>query len=144
MHKEIKGTDMQWLAEGCWDFYFKHRRLSNARRYGTIAMVLLPLGMLMVAIGFIAAVNLACPETDYLRSMFSEFSEWVPPNIAVGGVLALIAFVLLSKEGAIERRERDKFVDHIIDQWEEGNKELPDNEAVAEYLKNQNLLTQSR
>ncbi|MBV6343023.1 hypothetical protein [Candidatus Magnetobacterium casense] len=129
MHKEIRETDVQWLAIGSWRHYFKHRDLSCAVSQLTAAMITIVIGAALVFIG--------------LFSVPTEVDTPVPSHViamlAIGAVLVIIAIILYIMAAITERREEDRFVDYILDEWEDGGMHIPDSETVAEYLKNREL-----
>jgi len=134
MHKELKGTDIQWLAEGWWSHYFKYRACSKANTTGVLAIVAVLVGLALLLTGFIASGHLLDAANDV------PLPTWVVALFAIGGVALLAAFVLFMRVSDIERRERDKFVDYVTDRWEEGCRDIPDAETVADYLKSRSLL----
>jgi hypothetical protein len=137
MHKEIRGTDMQWLAEGWWGFYFRRRKLGKVKGYEPIALIAALVGpMLLFAAFFIAGGLFERSEPDVL----SALPDWALAIMVIGAILGVIGFILLFRMGSIERRERETFVDYVIDQWEEGSRDLPDAEGIAEYLKKRELM----
>lgn len=137
MHKEIRGTDLQWLAEGWWRHYFKHRRLSKITAHIVIGAPSLILGGILLLAGF-AAVILALPDTPPV-SPPASLPTWGIVCFVIAAVTILLGLVLSFKAQSIERREEDKFIDYVIDAWEAGNQDIPDIEMIAEYLKQQEL-----
>ena len=132
MHKEMRATDVQWLAGGWWRQYHKHRALNEARVPGIMAAVTVVLGVVLIIIGII---GMPPPGHD----VGVENPPWTIAMVGVGGVVLVVALVLYFRADQITRNAEDRFTDYVLDQWEQGERALPDIETVAEYLKQQEL-----
>jgi len=124
MHKEIRPTDIQWLAQGWWRHYYKHKMSPGTAIHSTVSAITIGLGIVLVFIGLIASDGAETPLLPYIVVI-----------LVVGGLLMATAVILYIMAATIERQEEDKFIDYVADQWEAGSKDLPDTETVAEYLK---------
>ena len=131
MHTEIRPTDVQWLAEGWWRHYHKHRR-GTGNILGITAVIALILGAAFVLAGL---VNMPTP----VPSVAADNPPWAIAMIVAGAALVLAALLLFFRADSKDERAEDKFLDYVLDQWEQGNTSLPDVEMVAEYLKQQEL-----
>jgi len=125
MHKEIRPTDIQWLAQGWWRHYYKHKMSPSTAIHSTLSAITMGLGMVLIVIGLLASDGWAeVPLPSYIVAI-----------LIVGGALMATAVILYIMAATIDRQEEDKFIDYVADQWEAGSKDLPDTETIAEYLK---------
>jgi len=129
MHTEIRPTDAQWLAQGWWRHYHKHRRPRRVAALNTAAMILLVVGVAIFFGGFVAGFSVDDP--------FSH--PYILAITGTGLALGATGIILCFHADTRDHSEEDRFLDYVLDQWEQGDTSLPDNEMVAEYLKQQEL-----
>jgi len=133
MHKEIRPTDVQWLAEGWWKYHFRHKTISNAKTPTILGITAITIGLVLLLVALLANPVISFDP--------AEAPSWIITLLVIGIILILVSVGLFATASSIESRERERFVDHVCDRWEEGNTELPDTEDIAEYLKHRELLT---
>jgi len=122
MHKELKESDVQRMARGTWDDYFRSRLHPKVKTPWLIALITFLTG-LAVVFAIVA---------DTVRTA-SQVSVGMPAVSYVAVILVLVAVAFFLKGQFTLSADRDKFVERALALWE-ADGSLPDADAVHAFL----------
>lgn len=124
MHKELKEVDIQRMARGSWDDYFRTRFHPKVRTPWLIALI-----TFITAIALVVAIAV-----DVVGTPSAGTGPGAVSMVTVGLLLTTAGFFL--KGFFTVGAERERFIEHSVSEWHEGKGTLPDGDTVHTFVLN--------
>lgn len=123
MKEQLTARDIQYIAEGCWRHNFNYKFHQVVKTPLTIA-----------AITGIAGLATVIAE---IADRSNDAVERIGPSVTsfVGISLVIVALGFFLWADWLSSRERERFIDYAVENWENGEKTIPTTEFLNEFLK---------
>ena len=122
MHSELRQTDVKWIAEGYWREHFRWHMHPEVKTPWIVAAITFVVGIAVI-LGY---------AVDEVNSAVVESGPSAIAGVAIGLMLVALGFYI---KGLFSfDKAKEQFITSITNQWEGGNRQIPDPQAVEEFI----------